>query len=450
MRPIGATRAGRLGTLIVPLFVLFLGHPVAVGGDDAIDKKRIEDLGRRWFAARPPTRFQEWDPAKRAALLEEARALGPIPEGSLSAVRDLLWKAARREWPKPKGRTIVTPYGEATWEQSGNGGPKSGLVIGLHGGGPGQGSSSEASGTWKAPGHLGMYPQGIRLVDDTWNTVHGERFVLSLIEIAKVHEEIDPDRVYAMGFSMGGTGSWFLAGRHPDLLAAAVPGHGVLMAEPKSQVWTKAEIVRLQHGFVPNVRNLAVWFYTGLADDHCMPGTFLLAWDQLQELKAADPGGYAELGFAARPGLGHAYPPGEPKTGIDWAVKHRRVALPEKIRWEHATDPYPLPDAEDRVARFRKEWFYWLRCLRPADAMEVTATRSGNELDLEIATAFPGDFEVLLNPSMIDPAKDVVVRVDGKEVWRGRPVPDVATVLETLDARMDRTLVFDRKVTIPE
>ena len=69
---------------------------------------------------------------------------------------------------------------------------------------------------------MGMYPQGIRLVHDTWNTVHGERFTLTLIEIAKAQYEVDPDRVYSMGFSMGGTGSWFLAGRHPDLLAAHV------------------------------------------------------------------------------------------------------------------------------------------------------------------------------------------------------------------------------------
>jgi hypothetical protein len=40
--------------------------------------------------------------------------------------------------------------------------------------------------------------------------------------------------------------------------------------------------------------------------------------------------------------------------------------------------------------------------------------------------------------------------VDGKEVWRGRPTPDFATVLESLDARLDRTLVFDRRVRVPE
>ena len=46
--------------------------------------------------------------------------------------------------------------------------------------------------------------------------------------------------------------------------------------------------------------------------------------------------------------------------------------------------------------------------------------------------------------------QEVVVRYEGKVLYRGMPVPDVATVLETLDARLDRRLVFDRRVRIPE
>ena len=67
-------------------------------------------------------------------------------------------------------------------------------------------------------------------------------YILSIIEIAKAQYDVDPDRIYSMGFSMGGTGSWFMAGRHPDLLAGAIPAHGVLMAQPKSQVPTKEEV----------------------------------------------------------------------------------------------------------------------------------------------------------------------------------------------------------------
>ena len=51
---------------------------------------------------------------------------------------------------------------------------------------------------------------------------------------------------------------------------------------------------------------------------------------------------------------------------------------------------------------------------------------------------------------MIDVAKRSSCACDGKEVYRGRPQPDVATILESLDARLDRTLIFDRRIRIPE
>jgi hypothetical protein len=66
----------------------------------APDLKKVEEFGARWWKARPPTKFHEWDPAARAALLEEARGFGPIPESSFEHVRDALWKPVRKHGPK--------------------------------------------------------------------------------------------------------------------------------------------------------------------------------------------------------------------------------------------------------------------------------------------------------------------------------------------------------------
>ncbi|MDJ0521598.1 MAG: dienelactone hydrolase family protein [Planctomycetota bacterium] len=425
-----------------------------------LDKKKIQALATKWMQARPKTHFERWDRKVRQQLLDEAKALGPIPEGSRQQVVELMWKAVEKHGPRAKkidGKTAIpTPYGPAWWLQSGRGGKKSGLILGLHGGGVGAGSASEASGKWKLPKTMSMYPQGIRLIHDTWNSVHGERFLLTMIEIAKVQHGVDPDRVYSMGFSMGGTGSMFMAGRHPDLLAGAIPAHGVVPAD-KVKEPDPDKVGNIEHGLVPNMRNVAVYFYTGEKDVNCEPGTFIKAWQTIAALKERDPDGYGLIRFKSHPGIAHSFPPGEPGKGYKFVQDQRRNAYPTKIVWEYNNQPWPGADADDegKATRRPKQWMYWLYCERPEDRMVITATRKNVEgvhvVELDVGKlAYPDDFTVYLNERMVHPGQTVVVKVGGKEVYRGVPQPDFVTVLESLDAKLDRTLTFDRKIKIPE
>jgi pimeloyl-ACP methyl ester carboxylesterase len=54
----------------------------------------------------------------------------------------------------------------------------------------------------------------------------GDRDVLKCIELAKQKLNIDDDRVYLMGMSMGGFGTWNVATRHPGLFAAIATIYG--------------------------------------------------------------------------------------------------------------------------------------------------------------------------------------------------------------------------------
>ncbi len=38
--------------------------------------------------------------------------------------------------------------------------------------------------------------------------------------------------------------------------------------------------------------------------------------------------------------------------------------------------------------------------------------------------------------------------MDGEEFYRGKPQPDFATVVESLDAKVDTSLCFDRKIPL--
>src|SRR5262245_5605199 len=50
-----------------------------------------------------------------------------------------------------------------------------------------------------------------------------EKDVMNVLEIVKKDYSIDPDRVYLMGHSMGGGGTWHLGIKYPDLWAGLAP-----------------------------------------------------------------------------------------------------------------------------------------------------------------------------------------------------------------------------------
>jgi len=59
-----------------------------------------------------------------------------------------------------------------------------------------------------------------------WTDPESERAVLALLDHALENWPVDPKRVVVTGFSMGGGGTWFMAGKHPERFSAAVPVAG--------------------------------------------------------------------------------------------------------------------------------------------------------------------------------------------------------------------------------
>jgi predicted esterase len=413
---------------------------------DAARRKAIETLADDWFKARPTTAFDDFEPAKLQKLIERARALDPIPAPSEKEIRAMLWKAARKHGPKlDPAAAIVTKFGKAAYSVANapqGDAPKTGLLIGLHGGGEGAGDKSEAQGTWSGPlaKHklMGIFPQAIRLVHDAWNTVEGERFILTLIEEAKRTYDIDPDRVFIAGFSMGGTGSWFMAGRHPFLLAGALPFHGVIFAQPDNQA---EHIEKIHHGFVPNVRHVPLYYTTGSVDDHCKPYSYLFAEKLLVDLKKQHPDGY-NINFRCVDGLGHAYPPGEPQKGEEWILPRKRISFPRELTWEYAKDVQSVAPGP----RIAANQFYWLRCNDPADFMKIEASIAGQEIRIDVKRHDPSGFTIFLSPELIDVNREITVTVNGEQKFRGTVEPSLSAMLESLSAHLDRTLVFTRRI----
>ena len=385
-----AHASGSLSSPCLALVVVLAPRPAAQAAEK-LDKKKIQALATRWMQARPKTHFERWDRRRPGALLDEARgARCRCPRAVARPVVELLWKAVQEARPRKLTRKteIETPYGPAWWIQSGGGGKKSGLILGLHGGGVGAGSASarpRASGSCRR--RMGMYPQGIRLIHDTWNSVHGERFLLTLIEIAKAQYEHRPGprlRRWASAWAAPARCSWPAA--TPTCSPARSP-RTASSAPTRSRSPTADEVGNMEHGLVPNLRNVAVYFYTGSWTTNCEPGTFLKAWDRLAGAAARrTPAATPTSASSATPARARL-PAGRARQGLQVLGEQRRNAYPEKIVWEYNEHPWPAcPDDEGKSPRgVRSSGCTGCTASGPRTACIVTSrTRQGKRtFDLE-------------------------------------------------------------------
>ncbi len=59
--------------------------------------------------------------------------------------------------------------------------------------------------------------------DDSWRNPSQQSRLVELLDSIIEKYDVDEDRIYLTGLSMGGSGSWRLAADHPDRFAAVVP-----------------------------------------------------------------------------------------------------------------------------------------------------------------------------------------------------------------------------------
>ena len=142
---------------------------------------------------------------------------------------------------------------------------------------------------------------------DNWYMCFTE--LIEFVRFAATMDNVDPDRVYLMGASMGGYATWAMLMSVPELFAAAVPICGGGMA------WNAYRI-----------KNIPVWTFHGLVDG---------AVDVSESIRMADAlrvnGG--DVKITLLPGVGHnAWEPAMYEYhAIEWLLTHRRgvKTLPE-------------------------------------------------------------------------------------------------------------------------
>jgi poly(3-hydroxybutyrate) depolymerase len=369
-------------------------------------------------------------PAALADLAAKDFAQVPLTKADAAAARELIWKhhaeVIRAERAKEvKDRVLVEgklemPFFYSTFGKKPDGGRS--LWISLHGGGgaPKQVNDKQYENQKK----LYTVDEGIYLAPraptNTWNLwheAHIDRLFARLIEDLIVHEDVNPDRVYVLGYSAGGDGVYQIAPRMADTWAAAamMAGHpnGVPMLSLRNVPFA------LQVG-----GNDAAYNRNKVGKEY---------GEILDKLQKDDPKGYEHF-VKIHEGKGH-WMNLEDKAALPWMAKYTRNPVPERIVWKQSGTPHQRS--------------YWLAV--PAGEAKgdslVVARRDGQTIDITTAEKI-GKLHIRLDDRMVNMEQPVTIKHAGKDLFTGTPTRSAAVLLNTLSGRGDPRLIFDAEIVV--
>jgi len=294
------------------------------------------------------------------------------------------------------------------------------LYISMHGGGNAAARVNDQQ--WENQKRLYKLEEGVyvapRAPTNTWNLwheAHIDQFFTRLIENLIVFEEVDPNRVYILGYSAGGDGVYQLAPRMADQLAAAA-----MMAGHPNETSPLG------------LRNLPFTIHIGGRDAGYKRNDVAREWEKkLADLHNADEGGYTHL-VRIHEDKPH-WMGGEDAEALPWMAKFARNPLPNKIVWK-----------QDDVAHTR---FYWLSAAVGDfdDRADVIARKDGQRIEIE-----PKGFRKLtirLCDKLLDLDQPVTIASGGKSLFQGRANRTIAVLAKSLAERGDPQAMFCSEVT---
>jgi poly(3-hydroxybutyrate) depolymerase len=400
------------------LFVLILATPLTAA-DAAKSAGAVKALGAALAG-----------PTPLADLAGKEFASVPLTKADAAKAREMVWKAHVAAIRKERAAEIkdrVLKDGELEmpfFYKTVGDKPKGGrsLWISLHGGGGAPKRVNDQQ--WENQKKLYTVEEGVYLAPraptNTWNLwheAHIDRMFTRLIEDLIVLEDVNPDRVYVLGYSAGGDGVYQLGPRMADSWAAAA----MMAGHPNG---------------VPllSLRNVPFALQVGAKDEAYNRNTVAKEYgDQLAKLKQGDPKGYEHF-VKIHEDKGH-WMSLEDKAALPWMAKFTRNPVPDRVVWKQTGVPH------DRS--------YWLAV--PAAQAKVgslvVASRDGQTVKLD-AVEKVGRVIVRLDDRMTDLDKPVTVTHNGKALHTGTPARTIAVLVRTLAGRGDPKLMFDAEVAV--
>lgn len=313
------------------------------------------------------------------------------------------------------------------------------LLITLHGAG---GNGTDWIRTWVRTAGVPYILVAPTTPRHTWAARQGHSYVLTALREMSEKLNIDPDRVYLDGMSMGAGGAFRLAEHYPDRWAAIGPRCNVPDLRQKKD---KSYVTMLAENF----RMVPVYWVVGAKDEKIPIEMARAAKSDLEAAKG-------ELVYREYPEGGHEWGLEKDQVVLDWYGKHRRVAYPEEIVWKSyekifarawwvevtkRTEPPGLItvhlDMKGAESERRTE-------LRPPAL--VKAKRKGNAID--ITTEEVQSLRVYLDDAMVDLDKPVTITVNGRKLHDATVRRSMDVLIDEARRRRDSGMTFSAVVEV--
>ena len=296
------------------------------------------------------------------------------------------------------------------------------LWISLHGGGGAPKQVNDQQ--WQNQKKLYKPEEGIYLAPraptNTWNLWHEphiDRLFNKLVESLIATQDVNPNKVYILGYSAGGDGVYQMAPRMADYWAAAA-----MMAGHPNGV------------SLLSLRNVPFALQVGANDSAYNRNKVATEYGEaLQKLQKNDPGGYENL-VKIHEGKGH-WMNLEDKIALPWMSKYSRNPIPQKVVWKQTGVPH-----------YRSYWLAIPTMDMPIDSI-IIAEYKGQTVEISRAEKTKTVL-VRFSDKMMDLDKTITITHQGQKVFEGKVNRLIKTQIQTLQGRGDPLLVFDAEVSV--
>lgn len=295
------------------------------------------------------------------------------------------------------------------------------LYISLHGGG---GTTAQDNNQqWENQKRLYGTVDGLYFVPrsptDSWNMWHQEYmeiFLLQIVTYSVVRLNVDPSRIYLLGYSAGGDGVYNLATRLSDRFAAAA-----MMAGHPGDAQ------------IENLRNLPFSIHVGADDASFNRNGLAVEWLRAYErLNSADPQGFG-YNINIYKDKGH-WMDGLDASAIGWLANYRRVSTPGRVIW-----------IQDDVLHTRK---YNLEVRNPKAGDKVEQVVDFDNNAIYIMSDHYKEVTIWLDDYIVNLDRPVVIVFNGREVFNGMVYRDERNIVESISCRLDPEYIYWGKVTV--